>query len=210
MDEIRIWIEFLANIAGACGLLFFLYDYRKDKKEEKSKIDEMEKNTKLAISVILNRALLKWNVDDYDDAIGKIDELVKEDGYSEKDFKLAVIKDLLLEIIRNKDDYEDQGSYISRVKDIESAVKQLCNLVMEQAAIYNHVIFRNQECMFIMKTVEIQFELELPRTDYWLPDSEIAEEKSVRLLKYLEYFLKQSKKNEQNERETKLYYAHEI
>lgn len=82
MEGVRGWIEFLANIVGALGIVFFLYEFSKDRKDakklrEKENSDKKKRKQQEDKDFVLTRKFI------YQNALAKID-LSKDEFISEK------------------------------------------------------------------------------------------------------------------------------
>lgn len=112
MEGVRGCIEFLANIVGALGIVFFLYEFSKDRKEAQEKLKDEEqrikdqvklekRDFKLTRKFIYQNALARIDLSKEEFISGKlIDVMYGNESnnfsiYPNEDIKLVAIKDSL-------------------------------------------------------------------------------------------------------------------
>lgn len=145
MEGVRGCIEFLANIVGALGIVFFLYEFSKDRKEAQKKLKEDEqkvieladlenKDFILTRKFIYQNAIARINLRKNPDTFEKLGQLLYGEFYDENhtnqedDVKFVAIEDALLEIknevlksLKDKEIY--YLNVVPEIVDEESNVK---------------------------------------------------------------------------------------
>ena len=115
MENVKEWVEFLANVVGTLGILFFLYEFYIDRKEAKKELEnekkeaikrEKQENRDFLIvrKFIFQNALARVDLSKNADTLEKLEQLLfgefnDQDNSSQGDvIKFDAITDALLEI----------------------------------------------------------------------------------------------------------------
>lgn len=162
MESVKEWIGFLANIVGALGIVFFFYDYSKDRNEERKAIKYKKEKEKqdflLTRKFIFQNAISRINLSKSEDTEDKMAQLLYEDNYQEDDYKFVAVEDSLLDIkmhvresietkeithlyvmpegITSELSNELVSNYVERIDSIEKVIKKMCEYLFEESLKY--------------------------------------------------------------------------